>query len=541
MIFATYLSVPFLCYWVARELSGDRDIAVLSGWAGVGVMTGYMWHILNWGMMPTFTSIPFMMLALGFFIRAMKGSRWGVFFCGLFWAPVAYIHLGHFAHVALALFILAAIYTFEERSLRAAKTLFKATLLTLLLRFRSHIILTNMYSYPEETFLGMVTILLNTVSRFIPTLIWHWSNRFMAWQFPDYGYFALFTVFSLVVVYLAFSGQSSYRRAGLLYAGAIFVSALSFVPKFQLSFQRMLYMVPPLMALALGFWMGEAKKRGHILPFYILVLLLVFYTRYFTVEDMVIPALERRGDFDSAVVEKISELDGNCILFENTASLTPYPDLEREHERIEERWDVHAPGFVYFETGKRFFSHPGYNPHPYYDLRGTYIASGTYDGRDVSEYPPDFFKDLWRKWGIEYLVVWNRKTRAMLGNDGDYEKVAEGERYTIYRFTKSDPRAVVTEAGEAAVDYTDNFNAAVTLRNVPEGSRVVLRANWFPQWSAQCDGAPVTLYEDEGQIAFDAPASDCTVTLRWPQHKPYFAIPAITILLALGLSLARRR
>ncbi len=66
MVFATYASVPFILYWVAREFSDDRDTAVMAGWAGVGAMTGFLWTILNWGMMPTFTSIPFLLLALGF-------------------------------------------------------------------------------------------------------------------------------------------------------------------------------------------------------------------------------------------------------------------------------------------------------------------------------------------------------------------------------------------------------------------------------------------------------------------------------------------
>lgn len=548
MIFAIYVSVPFLCYWVAWNLSEDRDIAVLSGWAGVWAMTGYMWHILHWGMMPTFASIPFLMLALGFFVRAMKGSRWGVFFSAVFWAPVAYIHLGHFAHVALALFILAALYVWEERSLRAAWALLRTTILTLLFaapylvefaRYRHHVILTNMFTYPAETLMGTVRILLRTVSRFVPTLVWHWSARFEAMGFPDYGYFTFFTIFFLVVLYLAFSGRRSYRQVGLLYAGAILVSALSFVPKFELSFQRMLYMVPPLMALAVGFWMGEAKKRGHVLPFYILGLLLFFYMRPFTRPDSAIPTLEDRGAFDPTVVETIRELTGNHILFENTASLNPYADLTRDHEQIEAEWDVHAPGFVQLETGKRFFSHPGYNPHPYYDLRGTYIATGTFEGRDLDEYDHTFFADLWRKWGVEYFVIWSRPARRFFAEAPGYAKVMEGERYLVYRFEDAEAGAAATEGGSAKVLYPDNFTADVTLDGVPEGTVVVLRMNMSPEWRAECEGAPVELYAREGQIAFDAPSSECTVTMHFPKRPWLFAAPVLAALVGILLSIRR--
>ncbi len=557
MIFSIYVGVPLLCYWVAWELSEDRDIAVLTGWAGVWAMTGYMWHILHWGMMPTFTSIPFMMLALGFFIRAMKGSRWGVFLSAVFWAPVAYIHLGHFAHVALALFVLAGLYAWEERSLRAVWAMARTTLVAALLagpyilefvRYREHVILTNMFSYPAETAIGTLRIFLQTLARFIPIMNWHWSARFEARGFPDYAYFALFTVFLPVVLYLAFSGERSHRMAGLLYTGAIMVSALSFVPRFELSFQRMLYMVPPLLALAVGFWMGEAKKRGHLLPFYVIAILFFFYMRPFIqpAEDrtrqlnVAIPTLAERGDFDRAVIDRIGELPGGAyILFENIASLSPYADLARDFEQVEEEWDVHPPGFVHLETGKRLFSHPGYNPHPYYTLRGTYIATGTYEGQDVTDYGHDFFADLWRRWGVEYLCLWSRQSRRFFGGAPEYENILEGERFAIYRFRDADARAVAVRAGSAELSYPDNFTAKVRLDGVPAGSRVVLRVNWFDEWRATWDGEPVELYEHEGQISFDAPEGDGTLLMNWPKRRGLLLWPALAVAAGVFLSLRR--
>ncbi len=546
MILTTYLAVPFLCHWLAKEISADRDVAVLSGWAGVALMTTYHWHILFWGMMPTFTSIPFLILAVGFFVRAMKGSKWGVFLSALFWAPVAYIHLGHFAHAGIVLFILAFLYTWRERSAGAAKTLGKVTVITLLfaspyliefLRFHSHVLLTNYFSYPPEDLLGVVRKLLTNVSLFVPTLMWHWSRAFQAAALPDTGYFAFFTIFSLAVAYLVFSGNGAYRRTGLLYAGVILVSALSFVPKFQLSFQRMLYMVPPIMALALGCWCAEAKKRGLLTPFYVLILLLIFYTRPFFGHDKAIPTLEKRGDFDPSVVEEVKHLDGNYILFENTASLCPYVDRLHEFQGVEEKWDVHAPGFLRLATRKRFFAHPGYNPHPYYDLRDTYIATGTYMGHDLADYEPDMFKRLFVKWGIEYLVLWSRPAKAYFGQDPDYEKVLDGARYTIYRFRRADPRAVVTEGGGGYVRYPGNFTAEVTLKGVPDGSRVIIRTNYFPQWRATCDGREVTLFNQNGQTAFDAPQSNCAVQMHFPKHTGYFLIPLVAFLVGAALSL----
>ena len=548
MIFATYASVPYLVYWLARIISDDRDTAVMAGWAAVGAMTGFFWHILNWGMMPTFTSIPLMLLSLGFFIKAIRGSRWGVLLSALFWAPVAYIHLGHWAHVGIILFLAALAYTLDEKSLRAGKVMTLVTALTLLLaapylilfaRYREHVILTNMFEYPASSGMEMVRMFFVTVSHFIPTLIWDWRGIFDARAFADYQYFSLFTIWSLVVLYLLFGGDRKDRKAAVLYAGAIFVSAMSFIPKLELSFQRMLYMVPPLMALALGFWLAKAKKRGHVVPLYVFVVLTVFLTRTWWLYPKPVPTISDRGAFDTAVVEKTKELGGNYILFENTATLPPYADLDKEFEHAPEKWDVHAEGFLRLATGKRLFAHPGYNPHPYYDMRDTYIATGTFNGRDLTDYEPEEFRTLWRKWGVEYLILWSKASKRYFGGNAGYEKVLDGEWYSIYRLKDADARSVATEGGSGEVEYPDNFSAVVTLRDVPAGSRVVLRATYFPEWRAECDGKAVTLENADGQIAFAAPSSDSAVRLTWPKYHWHFAIPLAA--LAAGVFLSAKR
>lgn len=545
-VFAIHLSVPFLCYWVAKQLSEDRDTAVLSGWAGVGVMTTCMWHITKYGMVSTLAAIPFLLLATGFFLKAMKGWRWGWVLSALFWAAVMYIHMGHFAHVGLLLFILAAACSFEERSLRAAKALVATSLLAGLLsapylaelaRFRRHVVTTNSYAHLSDH-LGELK---NVLASFVPSLQWNPAAGFKLAHFTQRGYFALATVFSAVVIYVFFSPGRGRREAALLYGGAIGVAALCFVPGLDVGFRRMLYMVPAVMALPLGFWLADAKKRGHVSPFYLLVVLLVFFNRPFLGHEKDIPTLAALGDFDPAVVEKIAELPGNYVLFENTASMSPYRDARRPWPKLEEAQNVHAAGFVRRRTGKRLFAQMGYNPHPYNDLRASYITSGTFDGRDVEEFGAQFFKDLFRKWGIEYLVLWHPRSLSFFGGDGDYEKVLKGRRYSILRFTSADGRAVETAAGEGRVRYVGNFAAEVTLSGVEESSRVVVRANYFPQWRGRWGGGEVKLFEDDGRMAFNAPAADCTVTLRFPQHKKLLAIPALALLAATGVALRAGR
>jgi hypothetical protein len=298
-------------------------------------------------------------------------------------------------------------------------------------------------------------------------------------------------------------------------------------------------MVPPLMALALGFWMAKSRKRGHVVPMYLFAVLTVFLTRTWWLYPKPVPTIPERGAFDTAVVEKMKDLGGNYIVFENTATLVPYADREKEFEHAPEAWDVHAEGFLRLATGKRLFAHPGYNPHPYYDMRDTYIATGTFNGRDLTDYEPAAFQALWRKWGIEYLVLWSRAAKRYFGEDDAYEKVLDGEWYSIYRLKDADARSVATEGGSGEVEYPGNFSAIVALKDVPAGSRVVLRATYFPEWRAECDGKPVRIENADGQMAFAAPSPDCTVRLTWPKCRRYFIIPLAA--LAAGILLSAKR
>ena len=288
MIYTTYVAVPFLVYFLARQFSEDRDMAILSGWAAVGAMTGYMWHILHWGMMPTFESLPFLILATAFLRPRTQRVFMGPLFLGPFLGPCRFYPLRSLRPHRHHPLYRRVTWVVLDRSLRSMLQLTKTGVLTALLAmpylfrfmdYRNHVILTNMFSYPDETLSGMVREFLIIVARFIPTLIWHWTAVFKAREFPDYAYFSLATIFFFVVVYLFASGDRDKRSVASLYVGALAVAALSFVPKFQLSFQRMLYMIPPIMALPLGFWMGQARKRGHLTPFYVLIVLLVFYNR----------------------------------------------------------------------------------------------------------------------------------------------------------------------------------------------------------------------------------------------------------------------
>ncbi len=232
-----------------------------------------------------------------------------------------------------------------------------------------------------------------TVSRFVPTLIWDWRGRFDARAFPDYGYFALFTDLFARRPLAPLRGRSQgpprrhplrgrHPRLGALVHPAARALRFSECSTWSRRSWRWRWRSGWRARRSAGTCCPSTSSRrsssstragGGSTP-------------------TPIQTIPTRGAFDPAVVEKVKTLGGNYILFENTASLSPYPTVEKDFEHVSEEWDVHAPGFLRLATGKRFFSHPGYNPHPYYDMRRSYIATGTFDGKDLDGVPARVFQ-----------------------------------------------------------------------------------------------------------------------------------------------------
>ena len=102
--------------------------------------------------------------------------------------------------------------------------------------------------------------------------------------------------------------------------------------------------------------------------------------------------------------------------------------------------------------------------------------------------------------------------------------------------------------GRGALDHpckqnlhgSDTHFRSHTLQNVEPGSRVVVRANHFPEWRAECDGKAVDLQNHEGLIAFAAPEGGSAVTLRWPQSRWLFWLPVAGLMAGIVMSFARR-
>ena len=78
----------------------------------------------------------------------------------------------------------------------------------------------------------------------------------------------------------------------------------------------------------------------------------------------------------------------------------------------------------------------------------------------------------------------------------------------------------VTQNGTGWLEPVDQLAGRVHLAGVTAGTPIVVRMNYFPAWRAAAGSQPILLRSQDGQVAFDAPASgDYVVDLTYPARR----------------------
>jgi len=248
------------------------------------------------------------------------------------------------------------------------------------------------------------------------------------------------------------------------------------------------------------------------------VVLLFFLTLDYAFSVPSIKHLQDIRDYHTGLVDKIQGLDGHLILFENMAINNPKRDRDEDFPKAPLP-HIHISNYIQRKTGKRFFSHPGFDPHPYHKIRNTYIVNGTYKGEDLQQMPIEQMNEILRKWGVKFLVVWSGRAKSYFERYPPYYQIIYADfRFAIFEFLKADPRSVVTESGQGEIISETHFAINLGLKSIKAGERVILRYNYFPLWRAfwQNGGKrqEIDLVDYDGQISFISPAAgDYTVHL----------------------------
>ena len=325
------------------------------------------------------------------------------------------------------------------------------------------------------------------------------------------------------------------------------------------AFSRMLRGLPLLsmvLVAALGALKGDFKRpSGGFTRFFLLFVLVTSLLIYGSPMFLgwTTPRLKSLSSLYGSFLDRIRAMDGNLVLFEGAGGLNHA--TESASGKRSEKWsdDVHLVGVFALETGKDLFASniDGFPPSIF---RSNSISCGTWKGRFLSEYSPETVNAMLQHWGVKYLVLWSNEARHYFSQQHSVFRCVwkidavtlqragfEPVGWEIYEFLHADPRSVAVSPGSGEVEGRGYFGKTLRLRGVRKGSAVVVRMNYFPAWSASCEGRPLELFDRNGQLAFKAPADgDMAVALAYPRHGLLTGL-ALLSLTACGFLSWRRR
>jgi len=530
LILANFLGFPLLVYLASRRLLGKEKAALFAAWCAVGLLCGYGANILNWGMIPSFVSVNLFLLSLILLVGLLKGERLAGFFLVLVLSLSFFVHLGHFLHIILFLLIIYLFFSLKPYEakrprwlglllLAVAFLMIVSPFLSLLLRFKGYILTTNFWSPLPGGLANIVGYLKGSLFKALPGFSWD----------RVYFTFRLDRFLPLAVLLLPVAFYNLKKRStkefltALLLLFFVFATLLKFIPSLEILMGRLDFLAPAILALFMGSWLYQASERNAYFVHILAVALLSFLTLGYFFSGPPIKHLRDIRDYHTVLVDKIQGLDGHLILFENTAKNNPKKDRSEDLQTIPGP-HVHITNYLQQRTGKRFFSHPGFDPHPYHIIRDTYIVNGTYKGEDLQKMSIEEMNEILRKWGVKFLVVWSEGAKSYFGKYPPYYQFIYADpQYAIFEFLKAEPGSVATESGQGEIISETHFEIALGLKSVKAGERVILRYNYFPLWRAfwQNGGKrrEIRLENYDGQISFISPAAgDYTVRLVFPKE-----------------------
>jgi hypothetical protein len=189
------------------------------------------------------------------------------------------------------------------------------------------------------------------------------------------------------------------------------------------------------------------------------------------------------------------------------------------------------------ETGKRLYAGiwDGWQWSP---ARGQLVAAGAWMGRAIEDWPRDQFLGELDRWGIRHVLVVHDRTRRYVAGP-EFNRRSDAGPYAHFERTGADDRSVTTTTGTGQLVAWDALSGDVELRGVQRGTRVVVRTNYHPAWTARYGQADVVLQPDNGQLAFDAPAAGSyTVRLEYPRRSWLWLVAALGAVA--GVAVGRR-
>lgn len=339
-------------------------------------------------------------------------------------------------------------------------------------------------------------------------------------------------IFLPVTIFLALGVRS---RVGFHACAALATLGLMTLnySQFGFAFSRPFHMLPvftaPVLAGFLVRYSGSRKVAVATVACLALYVSLVFSK---------VPHLNTLRDWNPALVSQIDTTAG-MVLVENSPHLDMIESPNRSTPKTP--FGAHFEPLLPADTGRRFYA-GFWDGWQWSAFREHLLAAGAMWGRSLEEISDvEVVREL-RFWGVQDVFVWSPVAQTFFSHSPQFAKRWQSGDWQHFVLDAADTRSAITDSGTANLVDIDPLGARVSLKDVAEGTQVVVRTNYYPAWSARAGATPVPLFAVDGQLAFGAPkAGSYDVLLEYPRRTAVIVGAAVGFLLGLcGMYYAHR-
>ena len=517
MILFFYLAFPLLLYGYARLLFDERA-GLLALWGGAFVAFGFFDNLLYWGMVNSFIGLCFLLLDLILVQLMRRGKPWASFALILALSLTLYAATGFFVY-ALLLIGLDFLWRFDRRMIpRLAFVMAAAFLITLTFTF-SFLAYSGYFVQSDEIYDPVHYTIPEIVAQSVQALDRVTDPRFWLLGRPV-RYQGLFIVSLPIIAAAVWERLRARRRlygdpllGVALMAAVVMLLTLVVSPSVDMFVSRIRFLLPVPLVLIYGAWLHQERSLHPAAVLVVLAILLPTLPSRLLLPIEHTPSLRA---YNAGLVEAVEGLDSDLILLESMGGY----DLATEGEGSTEAQESHAHLEPYFpfETSKRFMANnqEGYHHSVY---RRNFITSGAFRGKLLPDWPREEIRAFLEQWGIRHLVLWTEISKGYFDGDPAFVRIWEDGFWAIYAYDQAAPGDVWAESARGTLEPRGYFAQEVRLTQARAGELVRLRMNYFPAWRASQGGQAVELREQEGQMAFVAPADgDYVVELAYPRY-----------------------
>jgi hypothetical protein len=517
-----FAAIPWLLW---RDLSLEdsdadaRTTALVAAGIGAVLAAGYSYSLIRSGDTNSLAGAVLVLSTLVGAHAARRQRRWGGPWLLGSLVLVAWSHAGSFVYALIYL----AIDACAARDIRSAA---RAVVAALVAQCAALPMTWESWRYPDLFLFNNVLYtpppsidwpaLLRKVAYNVE-LLWlpgRWSN--------DYGALALICL--PLTVALAVVDRSRARMYAAACVATVLLMRLN-DPHFGYAFIRPIHMFPLLLAPVIA--RVAQRHLGRVGGLAWVVTVAVFIQIWW----QPVPHISSMRDVFPGLVERVTSADGALVLVENN----PHRNTNAEPggDTVTSLTGNHYEALLAHETGRRLYA--GYwDGWQWTPWRGRMLSGGTWMGQDIRDVPPDTFVAEMEQWGVVDLFVWSDRSRAYMESDARFTRIWSNEPWAQFRLSVSDPREVVTDAGEARLEHRSPGGAVLDLRGVPAGTSVTVRTSFHPSWQASVGTDRIAVAEHNGQLSVISPCqADCRITLEYPRRPWLWLVAGLAVMCGL--------